>query len=205
MDYIVLLKFIKYNRIPVAYIQRIVVKSLIDIPLVKINESRNDSSRLYLIDAFRTPLAQLFELNEFIRNFQSTSSSIAATRPPSRVSLVGDLCVHVGELAKKVRPPKRRHHSAPSISSSNEFNKHLLPEFNCLYLSPASIWSNDLGQFVNDDDLLTTLAYAATVASSEGEDEAASNKDVSKNDEASSPGFFSTLLHFIYSIFRSKY
>lgn len=127
-----------YNRIPVAYIQRIVVRSVLDIPSTTdplprspnaSNESDSSSNKspsqqqrpLYLIDAFRTPLAHLFDLNEFIRNFQTTTTITASSssREESsssghsdsnnkRTTLVGDLCVHVGELARKVKAPGRK-------------------------------------------------------------------------------------------------
>lgn len=127
-----------------------------------------------MIDAFRTPLAHLFDLNEYIRNFQTTTTITASSSSQEESSssghsnfnnkpttLVGDLCVHVGELARKVKAPGRKEVQKKKKSSeqanSNEFNKHLLPEFNCLYLSPANFWSNDFNEFMNDDDLLATL------------------------------------------------
>lgn len=199
-----------------AYIQRIVVKSLIEIPTATQhsngssgNLNLNDSSsRLYLIDAFRAPLAQLFELNEFIRNFQTTTSSVRPNEHETK-SLVSDLCVHVSELAKKVRAPPqpRSHHQQQQqqqqySSSSSDFNKHLLPEFNCLYLSPANLWSNDLSQFVNDDDLLATLAQVAQSSSSS--DASGSEDNQSTTTSSSSGGFISSLVDFIYSMFQSK-
>lgn len=95
--------------------------------------------KLFLIDAFRTPLAHLFELNEFIRNFQT-----------DKLSLNGDLCVRVGELGRDDKMSKNK-------NSYNEFNHHFLPEFNCLYLSPANYWSNNFDSFNKDDDLMQTI------------------------------------------------
>ena len=124
-----------YNRVPIAYIQRIVVKSIINIPEKSSSESHN---QLHLIDAFRTPLAQLFELNEFVKNFQTEKSS-----------LQGDLCVHVGALTKNERFLQK--------NNINELNKHHLPEFNCLYLSPANFWLNNMELFGKDEDLMKTI------------------------------------------------
>jgi hypothetical protein len=144
-----------YNRVPIAYIQRIVVKSVISIPPPRHKESSSDdpdySDKLYLIDAFRTPLTHLFELNQFIRNFQTKQHTLA-----------GDLCVHVGELSKNENIPFPRRaensdKSAEEVKAKNEFNKHYLPEFNCLYLSPANFWLNDAELFAKDEDLMNTI------------------------------------------------
>jgi hypothetical protein len=139
-----------YNRVPIAYIQRIIVKSVIHIPEPPPPSSRaatadtsaaaNDSRKLFLVDTFRAPLAHLFELNQFIRNFQT-----------KKYSLVGDLCVHVGELNKNENSTQSKRTGASS------FNKHYLPEFNCLYLSPANFWLNNAELFDKDDDLMSTI------------------------------------------------
>ena len=140
---------------PIAYIQRIVVKSVFNIPVSQVNVSFTDSKtkydlrNLYMIDAFRTPIAQLFELNEFIRNFRTENHS-----SNSQKSLTSDLCVHVGELAASSGSDRT------SNTKQKEFNKHYLPEFNCLYLSPTNFWSNDFGEFKQDDDLMQTINEA---------------------------------------------
>jgi hypothetical protein len=127
-----------YNRVPIAYIQRIIVKSVIHIPEPSASDA-NETQKLFLIDTFRTPLAHLFELNQFIKNFQT-----------KKYSLVGDLCVHVGELNKN----DNFKYSGKKTSS---FNKHYLPEFNCLYLSPANFWLNNVDVFDKDEDLMNTI------------------------------------------------
>lgn len=124
---------------PIAYIQRIVVKSILNIPK-HINKLNTTDQTVYLVDAFRTPLAQLFELNEYLRQFRTTSSNDSK-------SLIDDLCVHVGELRKK-RLKNNNH-------DTND--RHYLPEFNCLYLSPANFWSNDFNLFIQDDDIIHTI------------------------------------------------
>lgn len=134
----------KYNRAPIAYIQRIVVKSIFNIPKSKIHMlNRTDDineKRLFFIDLFRTPLSRLFELNDFIRNFRSKDKK----------SLISDMCVHIGELSKKEKLSTNNRHST-------DFNRHFLPEFNCLYLSPANFWSNNFAEFANDNDFMNTI------------------------------------------------
>lgn len=106
-----------YNRIPVAYIQQILVKS--NIHLIK-------NTTFYLSDSFRAPLLSLFELNEFIRNLKSSNGKS-----------INDLCLHVGELKSKI---------------------DYLPEYNCLYISPASYWQNNEEHFKQDDNLIEKIA-----------------------------------------------
>lgn len=96
------------------------------------------NEKLYLVDAFRAPLAQLFELNEFIRNFRT-----------DKLSLVDDLCIHVGEVKEK--------RYDRTDSSNSDDTKQFLPEFNCLYLSPSNFWSNNLNKFLIDDDIMQTI------------------------------------------------
>ena len=102
-----------------------------------------------MIDAFRTPIAQLFELNEFIKNFRTENHSSS-----NQKSLIRDLCVHVGELTETK--------SSDSVSddekgASAKFNSHYLPEFNCLYLSAANFWFNDYNLFSQDEDILNSI------------------------------------------------
>ena len=143
------------------------VKSLIKIPksIIKntsndnININRDENAKLYLIDAFRTPIGQLFDLNEFIRNFHTENHE-----SNNQKSLIGDLCVHVGEL---IDDKYKTTDNSPKQDSTNEnsnnkvnpnmFNRHYLPEFNCLYLSPANFWSNDINLFKEDEDIMGTI------------------------------------------------
>jgi hypothetical protein len=131
--------------VPIAYIQRIVIKSAFEIPKLNDQFSKNNSSfesfqKLYLIDAFRTPIAQLFEINDFIRNFKTENHPSNNTH-----SLISDLCVHAGEI------------SSVKSEKYSQFNKHFLPEFNCLYLSPTNFWANDFSQFIQDEDIMQTI------------------------------------------------
>jgi hypothetical protein len=129
-------------------------------------ESINDQ-HLYLIDAFRTPIAQLFELNQFIRNFRTENHSSSTQK-----SLIGDLCVHVGELDEYTNKEEQNSNQSDETNdedekaksekkekNSNNFNSHYLPEFNCLYLSPANFWFNDYSLFKQEDDLIKTMNF----------------------------------------------
>jgi hypothetical protein len=174
------------------------------------NNNNNNNSKddlVYLTDAFRTPLAQLFDLNNFIRNFQTEKKPT----DPKQKSLISDLCVHVGELANQEsrRPINSNNNNNAKQASSqqaqangNEFNKHLLPEFNCLYLSPANFWSNDLGQFLKDDDIMLTLLNSkVTPNTNSADEEKLTNKIENENSEKLRSwlsGFFN-LFDFLYS------
>lgn len=178
-----------YNRVPIAYIQRIVIKSVFPVPLsvngvfgdatessgIRSHHKKTNSTdsplprnlhsqtteldeQLYLIDLFRTSVGKLFELNELIRNFHTEQQPSAAEK-----SLVGDVCVHVGELStggKDSEKPAKRPLDSKKNSNNNNNNdpiKYYLPEFNCLYLSPANFWSNDFNAFMQDDNIMQTI------------------------------------------------
>lgn len=99
-----------------------------------------------MVDAFRTPLVKLFEINEFLRNFRTEKQNSTEQQ-----SLIDDLCVHVGEIRKITD-------ESPSSEQQNaqQFRTYL-PEFNCLYLSPSNFWSNDFNLFIQDDDIIQTI------------------------------------------------
>ena len=129
---------------PVAYIQRITVKSILTLPephagkenlsykkLLNESSIHEESHQLYLIDVFRAVISQSFEINQFLRNFR--------TDGPDEQSLINDACVHVGEL------------------KNSGASKSYLPEFSCLYLSPANFWSNDLNAFTRDEHIMKAI------------------------------------------------
>lgn len=152
-----------YNHVPVGYIQRIIVKSILSIPeehtaehstyyrknphpgqsLNESTEAHQRNHQLYLIDAFRTSIAQLFDINEFLRNFHTSNE-----QDGNKKSLVSDMCLHVGEL---------KAFKAPTDIDPNNEAKNYFPEFNCLYLSPTNYWSNDYNSFMNDYNLMMTI------------------------------------------------
>lgn len=86
--------------------------------------------KLLLADAFRAPLYEVFKLLEIVRNFQHETKTL------------GHLCLHVE--AVKQRTNSIRYET-------------ILPEYNCLILSPANFWQQDIQQFNQDSHLLTTI------------------------------------------------
>lgn len=134
-----------------GYVQRIIINNVLTIPDTQItdhsiyfNKSSIDKSnhlekhQLYLIDTFRTGISQLFEINEFLRNYRTVNSQTNEEK-----SLVNDLCLHVGEM------------KTPQDKENN--GKRSFPEFNCLYLSPTNFWSNDFESFIQDDNIIQTM------------------------------------------------
>jgi len=112
--------------------------------------------QLYLIDAFRTSIAHAFEINEYLRAFRDEQGQ----------SLVNDLCLHVGELkAVQKKKEKRPTHDADDTyleddnipETEESTGKNYFPEFNCLYLSPANFWSNDIDSFLRDTNIMRTI------------------------------------------------
>ncbi len=118
-------------------------------------EAHKKNNQLYLIDTFRTSIAQLFEINEFIRNFRTRNEADGSER-----SLVSDLCLHVGELKAFQAINSGANKDNGDAETSNDSNgKNYFPEFNCLYLSPTNYWSNDYSSFLNDDNLMKTINH----------------------------------------------
>ncbi|KAJ8666955.1 hypothetical protein QAD02_008617 [Eretmocerus hayati] len=85
---------------------------------------------LSLSDAFRGPLYEIFNLLEIIQNYQDTGSQKS----------LGQICLHV-EAIKKKNPKK------PEV----------LPEYNCLILSPANLWQRSIEAFNQDTNLIGTI------------------------------------------------
>ncbi|KAK6639923.1 hypothetical protein RUM43_008200 [Polyplax serrata] len=86
---------------------------------------------LIVSDAFRAPLYQVFPLLETIRNFQ----------PENSTQSLSNLCLHVETVKLK----------------SSEEGKKLLPEYNCLILSPANFWQQNGNTFQMDTNLMGTI------------------------------------------------
>lgn len=136
-----------------------------------------EENKLFFIDLFRSPLSQLFEINNFIRNFRSKDKK----------SLIGDMCVHVGELNKNEKLESGKKYP-------NDFNKHFLPEFNCLYLSPANFWSNNFVEFANDNDFMNSINNMPDYSKNGNQDQ---NEQLfeSENDEKTWSNFFHSFLN----------
>ncbi|XP_035792380.1 sterol regulatory element-binding protein cleavage-activating protein-like [Anopheles albimanus] len=82
---------------------------------------------LLLTDAFRGPLYEVFKLVEMIRNHEDEN----------KITL-SHLCLHVENVKRTSQ-------------------QTLFPEYNCLLLSPANLWQQNLQSFNKDSNLLNTI------------------------------------------------
>ncbi|KAK9297624.1 hypothetical protein QLX08_008761 [Tetragonisca angustula] len=88
------------------------------------------TEELTLMDAFRGPLYEVFNLLEIIQNYQH----------PETLKTLGQVCLHV-EAVKK-RSGKK---------------SEVLPEYNCLVLSPANLWQRSIELYAQDTNLISTI------------------------------------------------
>lgn len=91
-----------------------------------------NSSRLISADLLRASLSTVFELLDHINNYQLQNNGSGSVS-------VADVCLRVSEVV------------------SDKKTDGLLPEYNCLSLSPARFWNQDKQQFLADEDLIGTL------------------------------------------------
>ncbi|CAH1993920.1 unnamed protein product [Acanthoscelides obtectus] len=84
---------------------------------------------LKLGDAFRAPLYEAFQLLDIVRNYQDNNTS----------KTLGHVCLHI------------------EASKSRHDRSNKLPQYNCLVLSPANLWDQDVQQFTQDSSILTTV------------------------------------------------
>ncbi len=85
------------------------------------------NKKLQLTDAFRGPLFEVFKLLEVINNHENDE----------KVTL-SNICLHVENVKRQ--------------------NKQtLFPEYNCLVLSPANLWQQNVHNFNKDASLLSTI------------------------------------------------
>uniref|UniRef100_A0A182W1M5 Sterol regulatory element-binding protein cleavage-activating protein n=1 Tax=Anopheles minimus TaxID=112268 RepID=A0A182W1M5_9DIPT len=82
---------------------------------------------LLLTDAFRGPLYEVFKLVEIIRNHEDQSKT-----------MLSHLCLHVENVKRSSQ-------------------QTLFPEYNCLLLSPANLWQQNIQNFNKDSNLLNTV------------------------------------------------
>ncbi|XP_062563503.1 sterol regulatory element-binding protein cleavage-activating protein [Armigeres subalbatus] len=82
---------------------------------------------LQLTDAFRGPLYEVFKLIEIIRNHEDESKTT-----------LSHLCLHVENVKRASQ-------------------QMLFPEYNCLLLSPANLWQQNIQSFNRDSSLLNTI------------------------------------------------
>ncbi|CAD7012204.1 unnamed protein product, partial [Ceratitis capitata] len=87
------------------------------------------TEELQLMDAYRAPLYEVFKLLEIIRNHESAENK----------RTLDQSCWHVDNVKRK------------------RAEKVLFPEYNCLVLSPANFWSQDIQNFTKDSNLLNTI------------------------------------------------
>ncbi|XP_014205675.1 sterol regulatory element-binding protein cleavage-activating protein [Copidosoma floridanum] len=85
---------------------------------------------LSLSDAFRGPLYEVFNLLEIIQNHQDGESSKS----------LGQICLHIEAVKKR-----------------NLKKVEVLPEYNCLLLSPANFWQRSIEVFNLDTNLIDTI------------------------------------------------
>ncbi|XP_037940962.1 sterol regulatory element-binding protein cleavage-activating protein [Teleopsis dalmanni] len=83
---------------------------------------------MHLMDAFRAPLYEVFRLLEIVRNHESEENKRTLDK----------ICLHVDNV-KRVQ------------------NEQIFPEYNCLVLSPANIWGQNVHNFTRDTNILNTI------------------------------------------------
>lgn len=88
------------------------------------------NDHLLLMDAFRGPLAESFKLAEIIHNYQHNNSSFSLDK----------VCLNVESVKKK-----------------HNIMSNVLPEYNCLLLSPSNLWNQDFNKFQLDSNLINTI------------------------------------------------
>ncbi|XP_070211949.1 sterol regulatory element-binding protein cleavage-activating protein-like isoform X2 [Littorina saxatilis] len=111
-----------YVGSPVGYVQQIVVKSVV---------SPWQQQQMIPADAFRAPLAKVFEVVQKMEDFQHQSRDGPQT--------LQEMCLHVSEPG------------APGLVKS------LLPQYSCLVVSPANLWFRDSKRFNKDGEIVTTI------------------------------------------------
>ncbi|XP_050513824.1 sterol regulatory element-binding protein cleavage-activating protein isoform X1 [Diabrotica virgifera virgifera] len=84
---------------------------------------------LTLGDAFRAPIYEAFKLLDVVRNYQDQKS----------LKNLGHVCLHI-----------------EAIKRTND-RSNILPQYNCLVLSPANLWDQDIQQFSQDSSILSTI------------------------------------------------
>ncbi|XP_043261017.1 sterol regulatory element-binding protein cleavage-activating protein [Colletes gigas] len=104
----------------VFYVQQVVLRAGV-IPWME---------ELTLMDAFRGPLYEIFNLLEIIQNYQH----------PGTLKTLDQVCLHIEAV-------KKRNGKKPEV----------LPEYNCLVLSPANLWQRSIELYAQDTNLINTI------------------------------------------------
>uniref|UniRef100_W4VSE5 Sterol regulatory element-binding protein cleavage-activating protein n=1 Tax=Corethrella appendiculata TaxID=1370023 RepID=W4VSE5_9DIPT len=105
---------------PMIYVQQIILRSMV-IPW---------NQDLQLIDAYRSPLYEVFKLLELVRNHENEKTKMT----------LNHLCLHVENIKRSTK-------------------ENIFPEYNCLILSPANLWQQNIQTFNQDRDLLNTIFH----------------------------------------------
>lgn len=84
---------------------------------------------MQLMDAFRAPLYEVFKLLEIVRNHESEESK----------KTLEHICLHVENVKRRAQ------------------SEQLFPEYNCLVLSPANLWGQNIHNFTKDTNILNTV------------------------------------------------
>lgn len=132
--------FDKFSDQPWCYIQQVIIKTAV-IPW---------SEDLHIGDAFRAPLYEAFKLLDVVRNYQDPRryilyfcdirKKILNTNYCFSSKTLGHICLHV-----------------EAIKKSKDKKINVLPEYSCLVLSPANLWSQDVQKFSQDTSILNTI------------------------------------------------
>ncbi|XP_006568073.1 sterol regulatory element-binding protein cleavage-activating protein isoform X2 [Apis mellifera] len=88
------------------------------------------TEELTLMDAFRGPLYEVFNLLEIIQNYQH----------PKTLKTLDQVCLHIEAVKKR-----------------NGKKSEVLPEYNCLVLSPANLWQRSIELYAQDTNLINTI------------------------------------------------
>lgn len=110
-----------YSGIPIGFVQQIVFKGTV---------SPWNPDQMIAMDAFRAPLAKVFEIMDELNSFKFTYRNVEYSLP--------DFCLHISEPLDK------------SLQDC-------LPSFTCLVLSPANLWNVDSSSFRDDAELMKTI------------------------------------------------
>lgn len=110
-----------YSGIPIGFVQQIVFKGTV---------SPWNPDQMVAMDAFRAPLAKVFQIMDELNSFKFTYRNVEYSLP--------DFCLHISEPLDK------------SLQDC-------LPSFTCLVLSPANLWNVDSSSFRDDAELMKTI------------------------------------------------
>ncbi|TDG49175.1 hypothetical protein AWZ03_004475 [Drosophila navojoa] len=89
------------------------------------------ADEMQLMDAFRAPLSEVFKLLEIVRNHQSSENQRTLEQN----------CLHVDNVKR---------------GAQSQLDQ-IFPEYGCLLLSPANLWTQNAQNFTRDTNILNTI------------------------------------------------